>query len=971
MGVRRFGEAPMAFLPVIEHARDCAVSALAARWGWFFSGFPPTAYAAGFILGPLRGDISPLRSAVRNEAGLGRRLARPAVKLRVSLDICSLLLVLGSLSCSKRQSPQQAYDHTYQLFLQGNLDGCRAEAKGGHEIYRESSPGWAAKFANLEAECLLWAGLSQEALTIYSSRNLSFGGPDSRIFALSLEASAHTHLRHFDDAHERLQQAEALCVGTTFLSCGNAKVAAGMLSIQEDHLDTAEKEFSDGLALARRGGDRFTEATAELDLGLVALRQRRFDEASDRIAETLRLSDAVGAREIAQSALGNQAWGYYRLGNFTGALELFREAERRASSHGDFGDQAACLTGIGKVQFERSQFAAAAEAFQQALTLEEEKVHSVEVIYMDQVPLAQLALQRGDLQDAEGHVQKALNIARAARNHVDELYPILIQGQIAARRGDMAEAAQKFSEVERDEQSQVFVKWEAQRLLAGLAEQQNDVVVADREYRSALTTFEGARRDVQLEALQLSFLSNGVHIYDDYIHFLVAHGRANDALRWAEYSRARTLAQGLGVLDITDAKEPRAAGGRYVNARQIDTEKIDTQKIQGRQANTRQIGAPQTSARQISAPQISPEQISLKSGGTLLFYWLGAKQSYLWAITPKKTALFTLPAAEEIEAAIQRYRGSLEISGSKENAALADRDGIWLYRTLVAPAQSLIAKGGRVFIFADAGLNNLNFETVIVSESVPGSVQDSPPHFWIEDVSVICGSALRVVGRKERSPLAVKVPRTLLLIGNSVSPNDKYPRLERAAEQVKTVSRHFSAERRRIIEQENATPGAYLAATPERYSVIHFVAHGTASRTSPLDSAIVLSRPGVGPSAGNDLFKLYARDIVRHPVGADLVVISACYSAGDSAFAGEGLVGLSWAFQRAGARNVVAALGEVSAASAIPLMEQFYGELDQGAMPDVALRDAKLSLLRDERFRSPFYWAPFQLYGTGRMRAGR
>jgi len=43
------------------------------------------------------------------------------------------------------------------------------------------------------------------------------------------------------------------------------------------------------------------------------------------------------------------------------------------------------LTGIGKVQFERSQFAAAAEAFQQALTLEEEKVHSVEVIYMDQV----------------------------------------------------------------------------------------------------------------------------------------------------------------------------------------------------------------------------------------------------------------------------------------------------------------------------------------------------------------------------------------------------------------------------------------------------------------------------------------------------------------------------------------------------------------------------------------------------------
>jgi CHAT domain-containing protein len=222
-----------------------------------------------------------------------------------------------------------------------------------------------------------------------------------------------------------------------------------------------------------------------------------------------------------------------------------------------------------------------------------------------------------------------------------------------------------------------------------------------------------------------------------------------------------------------------------------------------------------------------------------------------------------------------------------------------------------------------------------------------------------------VLGRPQPDASAALVSRTLLLIGNTISPSDKYPTLERAAEQVKTVRRHFSAERMRVIEQENATPGAYLAAAPERYSVIHFVAHGTASRTSPLDSAIVLSRP----SAGNDLFKLYARDIVRHPVGADLVVISACYSAGDSAFAGEGLVGLSWAFQRAGARNVIAALGEVSAASAIPLMDRLYGELHKGVEPDVALRNAKLGLLRDGQFRSPFYWAPFQLYGSGRMRS--
>src|SRR5207253_229814 len=139
-------------------------------------------------------------------------------------------------------------------------------------------------------------------------------------------------------------------------------------------------------------------------------------------------------------------------------------------------------------------------------------------------------------------------------------------------------------------------------------------------------------------------------------------------------------------------------------------------------------------------------------------------------------------------------------------------------------------------------------------------------------------------------------------------------------------------------------------------------AHGTASRLSPLDSAIVLSKG----SAEDDSFKLYARDIIRHPLQADLVTISACYSSGERSYSGEGLVGLSWAFLRAGAHNVVAALWEVSDASTPQLMDSLYHELSQGKDPATALRDAKLRLLHSEDaksvFKKPFYWAPFQLY---------
>lgn len=291
-------------------------------------------------------------------------------------------------------------------------------------------------------------------------------------------------------------------------------------------------------------------------------------------------------------------------------------------------------------------------------------------------------------------------------------------------------------------------------------------------------------------------------------------------------------------------------------------------------------------------------------------------------------------------------------------------------------------------------------------------------HYWIEDVTLSNASSLRVLsiqhqprsgasasnhpqllpaqlqprsggtgkpgtavpgrGRTTARVPSGTAPRTLLLIGNSVSPNPKYPELPKAAAQMDSVAHHFPSTTEQIFAREQATPAAYLDGHPERYSYIHFVAHGTASRLSPLDSAIVLSKtllantgqPQTAPntaapsalSSETDNFKLYARDIIRHPLHADLVTISACYGAGERAYSGEGLVGLSWAFLFAGAHNVVAALWEASDASTEQLMDKFYDGLNHGASPDVALRNAKLSLLRASNFRNPFYWAPFQLY---------
>ena len=338
--------------------------------------------------------------------------------------------------------------------------------------------------------------------------------------------------------------------------------------------------------------------------------------------------------------------------------------------------------------------------------------------------------------------------------------------------------------------------------------------------------------------------------------------------------------------------------------------------------------------------------------GTVFFYWLGEKQSYLWAISSQGTRVILLPPGPEIDAAVRRYRTAL--AGPQDILASGDSDGRWLFHTLIAPAQKMLSKDARVFIVPDGSLNNLNFETLLVS--------DPAPHYWIEDATIVNASSLRLLA----TPYHAENKRpSLLLVGNSVAPNDKYPELPKAAAQMESVARHFPAAQRHVLGREQANPQAYLASKPEQFSHIHFVAHGTASRLSPLDSAIVLSKV----SAEDESFKLYARDIIRHPLQADLVTISACYGAGERAYAGEGLVGLSWAFLRAGAHNVIAALWEATDTSTEKLMARVYEELDHGAGADTALRTAKLSLLHSREFRNPFYWAPFQLYTQGRPSA--
>ncbi|NEO85096.1 MAG: CHAT domain-containing protein [Spirulina sp. SIO3F2] len=107
---------------------------------------------------------------------------------------------------------------------------------------------------------------------------------------------------------------------------------------------------------------------------------------------------------------------------------------------------------------------------------------------------------------------------------------------------------------------------------------------------------------------------------------------------------------------------------------------------------------------------------------------------------------------------------------------------------------------------------------------------------------------------------------------------------------------------------------------------------------------------------------LTAREIVTLDLNAELAVLSACDTGNGEIANGEGVVGLSRAFFRAGAASLVVSLWAILDQPTATLMENFYLELNAGADKATALRQAMLTTR--EQFPAPGNWAAFTVMGA-------
>jgi len=753
----------------------------------------------------------------------------------------------------------------------------------------------------LKAQILLYESNYQEALSILSEPlPASLLATEIPVRKAMMEGIAYRQGQQFAESEKNLGEAEQLARASHPQLLGDVLNARGALEVDEKKFLEGQGSFEQALKLARQGRDRDAEASALNNLARVAMSQQHFDEAIDRAHGALEFSESLGLKPLAATVLGNLGWSYFELGDFESALDFYRRGAQASAKSGLSESSVYWFSGVANSYLALRDYTTAEQFALNALE-DARRLKNAQTTTECLNTLAEVMWRTHRLGEAKRYNEEALKIESSGGDTFGVPDSLMLAGHIAAAEKRFSEADQFFHRIVSEPSSDTPLRWRAEAGLGGVRDGEGKPREAEQLYLQAIETIEKARHSINHDELRLSFLSSGISVYGKYVDFLIRHGRPADALRQAELSRARTLAEGLS----SDAK-----------------------------ASSRTM------------PSVRPQQLAQRLHGTLLFYWLGEEHSYLWAITPTKTVNFALPPASEIDPLVKAYRGA--IVNSRDVLATEDRlTGEKLYAMLLAPAQNLIAANSRVFVLPDGSLYGLNFETLIA----PGP----RPHYWIEDVTSTTASSLTMLATAANRPPPKE--RNMLLVGNTREANTAFPPLSQAPEEMKKIERYFPESRRAVLEGARATPGAYLSSNSERFSYVHFVTHGTASRARPLESAVILSPEG-------DSYKLYARDIVTRPLRAELVTISACYGSGSRAYSGEGLVGLSWAFLRAGAHNVIGALWEVADAPATPeLMDVLYKELNQGRDPATALRNAKLTLLRSGNvFAKPFYWAPFQLY---------
>jgi CHAT domain-containing protein len=631
--------------------------------------------------------------------------------------------------------------------------------------------------------------------------------------------------------------------------------------------------------------------------------------------------------------------------------------------------------------------------------------------------------KEGNLMRALARFHEAVPYSHTVKDTRFESKEHIQLGELLEQRGKRQEALTEF---QRSESLSMGVAdptslLEAQYSIARWYSNDDQYAKANTELKPALEKIESARQLVSNSTLQASYFAAERKCYELAIElrmreFRQAHTSKSEAqaLEMSEQSRARGLLDALSARTTSGTRQSGEAETRRIEAKlaldrafnhrlkllvengaKRDLEANSAELAQALGDLERAEGEVRVDASQAPkpAPTMSSSEIeraSLSSDATFFEFALGDKRSFLWVIDGGKPRSYFLPPRQQLEEMVRNWR-ALATSQERGEADAGARFKYLSARLSCALFPHAVeGRMTKMVIVPDGGLALLPF-AALPEDGCSGAERDP---LVVGHEITLTPSLSVFLSRKpevEKSAFQGEVaivadpvfdaadPRAATLkIGVTSRSSDPAQAEETAAALPRLLNTGYEASA--IQEAVGKTAGGnqvflaqgfdasvetILSPAMQNYRIWHLATHGVYDQSMPEFSGLVFSL--VGPDGGPRFGLLKAHDIARLNVRAELVVLSACDSSAGANVSGEGVMGLSYSFLRAGAKQVISTLWSIDDEKSRELMAAFYKELMRnGNNAAAALRQSQLTVMRQLHSHAAYYWGGFELTSLGR-----
>ncbi|MEG3938601.1 CHAT domain-containing protein [Microcoleus sp. S36b_A3] len=265
-----------------------------------------------------------------------------------------------------------------------------------------------------------------------------------------------------------------------------------------------------------------------------------------------------------------------------------------------------------------------------------------------------------------------------------------------------------------------------------------------------------------------------------------------------------------------------------------------------------------------------------------------------------------------------------------------------VYDWLIRPAEAdLTASGIKTLVFVlDGYLRNL-----------PMAVLHDGEKFLLEKYSIALAPGLQLL-----TPKPLREVKLRVLAAALSEARQGFSALPGVKREIQQISAQIPATD--LLNEDFVSGRLRDKIKSLSYPIVHLATHGQFS-SNAADTFIVTWDERVNVKEFDRLLRSRTGDN-QQPI--ELLVLSACETAsGDNRAA----LGLAGAAIRSGARSTVATLWQVNDESTAIFMTEFYRQLAASKTSKAeALRNAQLTLLQNQEYKNPYYWAAFILVGN-------